>query len=148
MENVSLASLDRVSRGPWLSGRAERRLSDEFIAPLGVSADVHETVANLSGGNQQKVVLAKWLARQCKLLILDEPTRGIDIAAKAEIHRLVLDLAARGCGVLLISSEMPELLSLSTRISVMAAGRIVGELSRAEATEERLMRLMAGLPEE
>ncbi|HUN82110.1 MAG TPA: sugar ABC transporter ATP-binding protein, partial [Phycisphaerae bacterium] len=148
MKNVSLASLDRVSRGPWLSGAAERRLSDEFIAPLGVPADVHETVANLSGGNQQKIVLAKWLARHCKLLILDEPTRGIDIAAKAEIHRLVLDLAARGCGVLLISSEMPELLSLSTRICVMATGRIVGELPRAQATEERLMRLMAGLSPE
>ena len=101
--------------------------------------------AGLSGGNQQKLVLAKWLAARCRVLILDEPTRGVDVGAKAEIHALIGKLAAEGTGVLLISSELPELVALSTRILVLRDGRLVGELPRASADQESLLRLMAGL---
>jgi ABC-type sugar transport system ATPase subunit len=102
-------------------------------------------VAGLSGGNQQKIVLARWLAANSRVLILDEPTRGVDVGAKAEIHALIGDLAAQGAAVLLISSELPELLSLSRRILVLRAGRAVGELPRASATQDALLRMMAGL---
>jgi ABC-type sugar transport system ATPase subunit len=101
--------------------------------------------AGLSGGNQQKIVLAKWLASKCKILLLDEPTRGVDVGAKAEIHALIDRLARDGHGILLISSEMPELLNLSTRILVLREGRMAGELPHAQANQEALMRLMAGL---
>jgi ABC-type sugar transport system ATPase subunit len=101
--------------------------------------------AALSGGNQQKIVLTKWLAARCPVLILDEPTRGVDVGAKAEIHALIDELAAAGNAILLISSEMPEVLNLSTRILVFRGGRIAGELSRAQATQDSLMRLMAGV---
>jgi L-arabinose transport system ATP-binding protein len=98
-------------------------------------------VSKLSGGNQQKVVLGRWLARQLKLLILDEPTRGIDVGAKAEIYALIRHLADNGLAILVISSEMPELIGVSDRIVVMASGRVVGEVSRAEATEEGILAL-------
>jgi ribose transport system ATP-binding protein len=101
----------------------------------------------LSGGNQQKIVLARWLAAHSKILILDEPTRGVDVGAKAEIHALIGELAEQGAAILLISSELPELLNLSDRILVLRAGRVVGEVARAEASQERLLRLMAGLVE-
>ena len=101
--------------------------------------------AGLSGGNQQKIVLAQWLAARCRVLILDEPTRGIDVGAKAEIHALIDRLAAEGSGVLLISSELPELIALSTRVLVLRAGALVGEVARANASEEALLRLMAGV---
>jgi ABC-type sugar transport system ATPase subunit len=104
-------------------------------------------VAGLSGGNQQKVVLAKWLAAHPSILILDEPTRGVDVGAKAEIHALIGDLAKNGTAILVISSELPEVLTLSDRILVLREGRLVGELSRAAANQERLLRLMAGLAE-
>jgi ABC-type sugar transport system ATPase subunit len=106
---------------------------------------VDAVVAGLSGGNQQKIVLARWLAAQSKILILDEPTRGVDVGAKAEIHALIGELAEQGAAILLISSELPELLNLSDRILVLRAGRMVGEVARAEASQERLLRLMAGL---
>ncbi|HEX6913469.1 MAG TPA: ATP-binding cassette domain-containing protein, partial [Longimicrobium sp.] len=102
----------------------------------------------LSGGNQQKVVLARWLAARSRILMLDEPTRGVDVGAKAEIHALIAELAARGSAVLLISSELPELLSLSSRILVLRGGRVAGELPRERATQDRLLRMMAGLPDE
>jgi len=106
---------------------------------------VDTVVAGLSGGNQQKIVLARWLAAQSKILILDEPTRGVDVGAKAEIHALIGELAEQGAAILLISSELPELLNLSDRILVLRAGRMVGEVARADASQERLLRLMAGL---
>ena len=102
-------------------------------------------MAALSGGNQQKVVIAKWLARKLKVLIVDEPTRGVDVGAKAEIHGLIDELAREGCAVLLISSELPELINLSTRILIMREGRSVGELSREQANQERVVSLMAGI---
>jgi L-arabinose transport system ATP-binding protein len=98
-------------------------------------------VRKLSGGNQQKVVLARWLARKPKVLILDEPTRGIDIGAKAEIYQIIADLAKEGVALLVISSELPEVLGLADRVVVMQNGRITGELDRAEATEERILSL-------
>ena len=105
------------------------------------------SVAGLSGGNQQKIVLARWLAANSRILILDEPTRGVDVGAKAEIHALVRDLAARGNAVLLISSELPEVISLSHRLLVMRQGQLVAEVPRERATEETLLRLMAGIGE-
>ena len=129
----------------WLRLAQERRWVREFFERLrvrAVSPDV--PIATLSGGNQQKVVLAKCLVRRCRVLILDEPTRGVDVGAKAEIHRLVDELAVAGQAVLMISSELPEILHLSTRVIVMRQGRVAGILSRADATEERIMQLMAG----
>ena len=128
------------------SDRKERALVREHFQMLRVrTPDIDAPVAGLSGGNQQKIVLARWLAAQSKILILDEPTRGVDVGAKAEIHALIAELAERGAGVLLISSELPELLSLSTRILVLRAGRLVGEVAAATATQDGLLRAMAGL---
>jgi L-arabinose transport system ATP-binding protein len=98
------------------------------------------SVAGLSGGNQQKIVLAKWLAASSQILILDEPTRGVDVGAKAEIHALVGELAARGTAILVISSELPEVISLSDRIVVLRSGRVAGEMPRREATEDSVLR--------
>jgi ABC-type sugar transport system ATPase subunit len=100
---------------------------------------------NLSGGTQQKVIIARWLASKPRILIMDEPTRGIDVATKPEIHRLMKQFAKEGMGILMISSELPEILGMSDRILVMREGRIVGELSREEATQERIMSLASGL---
>jgi len=123
----------------------EREVVVDFFSKLRVKAAAPEVPAQtLSGGNQQKLVLAKWLARQCKVLILDEPTRGVDVSAKAEIHKLIAELAAAGLAVLMISSELPEVLNLSSRILVMRNGRMTGVIARQDATEERLMQLMAG----
>jgi ABC-type sugar transport system ATPase subunit len=99
----------------------------------------------LSGGNQQKVALAKWLARKCDILIVDEPTRGVDVGAKAEIHQLLDELACQGLGLIVISSELPEVMSLSRRIIVLREGRTSGELPRADFSQPALMRLMAGV---
>ncbi len=182
LHNLSLAILGRLSRFTWLRLREERAVAREFFDRLRVRAPSPDTViAGLSGGNQQKVVLARWLAARSRVLILDEPTRGVDVGAKAEIHaligelaaqgtaillisselpevlalsrrilvlragRIVGELAARGDAILLISSELPEVLSLSDRILVLRGGRVVGEVSRAEATEDGLLRLMAGV---
>ncbi|MBL8878770.1 MAG: sugar ABC transporter ATP-binding protein [Phycisphaerales bacterium] len=145
-ENTSLALLDRLRSAGFVRRAAERAVTQEYFAKLRVrTPHIDAPIAGLSGGNQQKIALAKWLARQCHVLILDEPTRGVDVAAKAEIHRLIGDLAAAGHAVLLISSEMPELLALSSRVLVMREGRIVGELSRDQATQEAVMRLMANV---
>ena len=107
--------------------------------------DIDRLVRTLSGGNQQKVVLAKWLLTQARILLLDEPTRGVDVAAKKEIYGTIADLADRGMGVLLISSELPELLGMSDRILVMREGRLVGAFARAQATEERILSCAAGV---
>ncbi|MBB4638494.1 ATP-binding cassette domain-containing protein [Longimicrobium terrae] len=149
VHNTSLPILRRLSPGGWIRRRAERALAVDYFGRMKVRTPSPETpVAGLSGGNQQKVVLARWLAAQSRILMLDEPTRGVDVGAKAEIHALITELAARGSAVLLISSELPELLALSTRIVVLRGGRIAGELHRAEATQDRLLRMMAGLADE
>ncbi|MFE2015178.1 sugar ABC transporter ATP-binding protein [Streptomyces sp. NPDC059491] len=141
-ENASLVVLDRLRRLRFVRRTAERRLAQEFADRLRVrTPSIDHEVRKLSGGNQQKVVLARWLARRPKVLILDEPTRGIDVGAKAEIYRIVADLAAEGVAVLVISSELPELLGLADRVVVMQGGRITGELDRGEATEEAILEL-------
>jgi ABC-type sugar transport system ATPase subunit len=146
LENVTLPTLRSLARAGWLRGGAERSLARDAFTRLRVrTPDLDAVTAGLSGGNQQKLVLAKWLAARCRVLILDEPTRGVDVGAKAEIHALIGRLAAEGTGVLLISSELPELVALSTRILVLRDGRLVGELARAEADPEALLRMMAGL---
>jgi ABC-type sugar transport system ATPase subunit len=148
VHNLSLAILRRLSRFGWLRRNEERAVATEFFDRLRVRASSPDAVvAGLSGGNQQKIVLARWLAARSKVLILDEPTRGVDVGAKAEIHALIGDLAAQGAAILLISSELPELLSLSHRILVLRAGRAVGEVTREAATQDGLLRLMAGLGE-
>ncbi|MBI1809975.1 MAG: sugar ABC transporter ATP-binding protein, partial [Gemmatimonadetes bacterium] len=146
-ENVTLPFADRVARRTWMSHAAEKALTTEWFGRLKVRASSTEVAcAELSGGNQQKLVLARWLAAGSRVLMLDEPTRGVDVGAKAELHARIDQLAADGHGVLLISSELPELINLSTRILVFRNGRVVGEVARVEATQELLMRLMAGLP--
>jgi ABC-type sugar transport system ATPase subunit len=146
VHNTSLPILGRLSRFGWVRRRAERRMAREYFDRLRVrTPSLDAVVAGLSGGNQQKIVLAKWLAASSRLLILDEPTRGVDVGAKAEIHTLIGELAARGTAILVISSELPEVISLSERIVVLRAGRVAGELARREATEDSVLRLMAGL---
>jgi ABC-type sugar transport system ATPase subunit len=146
LANTTLPILGRLSRWSFIRRRSERSLVGSYFERLRVRAPgVDVITAGLSGGNQQKLVLAKWLAANCQILILDEPTRGVDVGAKAEIHALIDELASRGAGVLLISSELPEVLNLCTRIIVLREGRIVGELPRATATQDALMRLMAGV---
>jgi len=146
LHNTSLSILDRLSRLSWIRRREERAMVDDYFARLRVRTPSPDAlVAGLSGGNQQKIVLARWLAAHSKVLILDEPTRGVDVGAKAEIHALISDLAATGTAILLISSELPELLGLADRLIVLREGRQAGELTRAEADQERVLRLMAGL---
>jgi inositol transport system ATP-binding protein len=106
-------------------------------------ASPEQAIDGLSGGNQQKVILARWLARNPQVLIVDEPTRGVDVGAKAEVHQILVGLASRGIAILMISSELPEILSVSDRIVTMRQGRITGEMPAVEATEEKLMALMA-----
>jgi ABC-type sugar transport system ATPase subunit len=146
-ENLTLPLLPRLSRWGWVNRRAEAQLVADTFRTLRVRAASPEVAAaSLSGGNQQKLVLARWLAARCRVLLLDEPTRGVDVGAKAEIHGLIDDLARSGSAVLLISSELPEVLNLATRVLVMREGRLVGELSREQARPEAVLRLMAGLP--
>jgi ABC-type sugar transport system ATPase subunit len=145
LANTTLPILPRLARLTWILRRRERSLAREEFERLRVrTPDLLFPAAGLSGGNQQKIVLAKWLAARCRVLLLDEPTRGVDVGAKAELHALIDRLAAQGSAVLLISSELPELIALSTRIVVLREGRVAGELAHAEASQESLMRLMAG----
>jgi L-arabinose transport system ATP-binding protein len=141
-DNISLAVPDLISRFNFVQFGTERRISAELVRRLRIKTpSLDHLVSKLSGGNQQKVVLGRWLARQPKALILDEPTRGIDVGAKAEIYRLIAQVAAQGVALLVISSELPELIGLADRILVMAGGRIAGELSRQDASEERILKL-------
>jgi rhamnose transport system ATP-binding protein len=143
--NVALASLGRLRRAGFIFRPAERRLAATWADRLRLRyGRLRDPVSTLSGGNQQKVVLAKWLARQPSLLIIDEPTRGIDIGTKAEVHRILDELAAAGTAVLMISSELPEVLGLADRVLVLHEGRLAGEFTRAEATEDKIMRAATG----
>jgi ribose transport system ATP-binding protein len=150
LSNITLPILGALlSKWSFIRRRAERALVGTYFTRLSVRApSVDAVAAGLSGGNQQKLVLAKWLAARCRVLMLDEPTRGVDVGAKAEIHALIDELASRGAGIVLISSELPEVLNLSTRIIVLREGRIAGELPRSAATQDALMRLMAGVVEQ
>ncbi|MCY4145033.1 MAG: sugar ABC transporter ATP-binding protein [Chloroflexi bacterium] len=143
-ENTSMAVLESVSRYTFINRAQEQSLASQSIEQLSIRATGTEQTTNkLSGGNQQKVVVSKWLASKPKVLIMDEPTRGIDVGAKAEIHRLMSRLAAeQGLAILMISSELPEILAMSDRILVMREGRLVGEFSRDEATQEAVAHAM------
>ena len=145
LHNFSLAALGALSRGGFIDRAAERRMAEDGIRRFSVkTSSVDEVAGRLSGGNQQKIVLGKWLANNPRLLILDEPTRGIDVGAKAEIHRLMGELAASGVAILMISSELPEVLGMSDRVLVMREGRIVAEFDRAHATSEAVGAAMMG----
>jgi ABC-type sugar transport system ATPase subunit len=141
-ENVSLAILNRISNLRLVSGTKERRIVTDMVGRLQVKTpSIEQEARKLSGGNQQKVVLARWLARKPTILILDEPTRGIDVGAKSEIYQLVARLASEGVTVIFISSELPEVLGVSDRILVMQAGRVTGIVPAASATEESVLAL-------
>ncbi len=141
--NTVLASLSRfASRIGWIKTGATRKQALDQVKALAIKTPgITQRVKNLSGGNQQKVVIAKWLTADTDILIFDEPTRGIDVGAKSEIYRLLNDLAQQGKSIIMISSELPEILRMSHRILVMCEGRITGELSSAEATQEKIMTL-------
>lgn len=144
-ENMSLTVLRTLSNSGFINYSSELNLAKSFIEKLSVRAySPMQIVGKLSGGNQQKVVIGKWLATNPKLLIMDEPTRGIDVGAKSEIHRLMSELAQQGLAILMISSELPEILGMSDRVLVMRDGRLVAEYSRAEATQESIAAAMMG----
>ena len=139
--NLTLASLRRYCRAGFIRRRAEAAIADENIRRLAIKTPHRDqSVAYLSGGNQQKVVLAKALLTDPQILILDEPTRGIDIGAKAEVHAIISGLARQGKAILLVSSELPEILALSHRILVMRVGRITAELDPRRTTQEEILK--------
>ncbi|PWV94280.1 multiple monosaccharide ABC transporter ATP-binding protein [Paenibacillus cellulosilyticus] len=141
--NISLTSLPKLSKRGVVNQNREVIIAEDFRKKMNIkSSGIHQKTGNLSGGNQQKVVLSKWILSEPDILILDEPTRGIDVGAKYEIYTIINQLAAEGKGVLVISSELPEILGMCDRIYVMNEGRITGEVDREEATQEKLMKLM------
>lgn len=147
-ENITLAALDGFRKGIHLNLGKEKNIVKEYVKKLNVKTpSIYQKVENLSGGNQQKVVLAKWLLSKCKVLILDEPTRGIDVGAKIEVYNLINELAKEGKAILVITSEIPELLGICDRVVVMARGRMSGSLSREEADQESIMTLAVGAEE-
>ena len=144
-ENVSLANLQAVARAGMIDRGREESQAQRYVEQLRIkTASVASAVESLSGGNQQKVALARWLAISPRVLMLDEPTQGVDVGSKSEIHLLMQELAARGLAVLMISSELPEILGMSDRVAVMRGGRIAGVLSREEATQERVLAMALG----
>jgi ABC-type sugar transport system ATPase subunit len=145
-ENTSMASLQRLTKFGFVIRSKERAMAQQYADKLRVKApNIDSPIAGLSGGNQQKLALAKWLARECSILIVDEPTRGIDVGAKAEIHQLLDELAMNGLGIIVISSELPEVMNLSRRILVMRERKIAGEVKRDDFSQTGLLRLMAGV---
>ena len=144
-KNTTLAALERIFPNHWLRNSVEDKYAEEYVDKLRIMLrQLSQPVRELSGGNQQKVVLSKWLLASPKIILLDEPTRGIDIGAKSEVHRLIGELAAQGLAILMISSEMPEILAMSDRIIVMREGRINGHFTREEATAERIIAAATG----
>jgi rhamnose transport system ATP-binding protein len=143
--NATLAVLREISGRLLLDPRRERRVAEGFVERFAVKTPSLDTpVGALSGGNQQKVALARWLATKPVLLVLDEPTQGVDVAAKAEIHRLIVELAEQGLAILLISSEMPEILGMCDRVAVMKGGSVAGVVERAAASQESLLGMALG----
>ena len=145
-DNISLVVIRFLSwLGVIIRHKEENQLVDDYIERLDIKTPgAMQLVRNLSGGNQQKTIIARWLAAKPKVLIMDEPTRGIDVGAKAEIHALMGQLAQEGVGVLMISSELPEILGVSDRVIVMHEGRITAEFTRDEATQESIMQAATG----
>ena len=141
-ENTTMASLERYIRSFFIDKKAEKETAEDYVGQLSIKTpSVDQLVVNLSGGNQQKVVLAKWLVRNCDILIFDEPTRGIDVGAKSEIYKLMNELAQQGKSIIMISSEMTEILRMSDRILVMCEGKKTGEIAIEDATQEAIMNL-------
>lgn len=146
--NISIAHLEPFSKHGFLNLSSERNRIEEYLTRLNVrTPDANAPIQGLSGGNQQKCVFAKWLNADCRILLADEPTRGVDVGAKREIYQLLADLSARGVAIIMVSSELPEILGLSDRILVMHEGRIMAELKRDEASEEGIMRYATGHPD-
>lgn len=140
--NISITTLQELERwGIVLSETKERLLADQFISSLGIKTPSPQSAAkNLSGGNQQKIVLAKWLATQPQVLLLDEPTRGIDINAKSEIYKLMKNLATEGMGIIMVSSELPEILAVSDRVLVICEGELTASIAIEDATEQEILK--------
>jgi len=143
--NISSANIASISRNGFLQERTEKDLAQLFVKQLNIrTPSINQFARNLSGGNQQKVIIAKWLAVKPRVLIVDEPTRGVDVGAKIEIYNLLRTMAAEGVAVVMISSELPEILGMSDRIVVIREGHFAGELDRADATEEKIMEMATG----
>jgi len=139
-DNLAMATYDRFQRGLFIAARRVRDVTEEFVQKLNIKTpSLEQLLRNLSGGNQQKVVIAKWLIRNCDILIFDEPTRGIDVGAKSEIYTLMNELIREGKSIIMISSELPEILRMSDRILVMCEGRMTGELAIEKASQEAIM---------
>jgi ribose transport system ATP-binding protein len=139
-ENITLANIDDLGKSILINKKLEKIKASKWIKDLGIKTpDVNQEVNSLSGGNQQKVVLARWLESGSQIIILNEPTRGIDVGAKIEIYKLIQDLCEKGASIIMISSELPEILSIADRILIMSKGKLTAEFSRAEATEEKLL---------
>jgi ABC-type sugar transport system ATPase subunit len=144
-ENIVLSTLDDHARAGWVDQRSVRETAQSYVEKLNIRTPyLRKKVMFLSGGDQQKVVLAKWLTMRPKILIMDEPTRGVDVGAKAEVHALMNSLAQEGMGIIIISSELPEVLGMSDRILVMHKGHVAGILERDEATQEKIMAYASG----
>ena len=143
-ENTTMATLEKFMSGPFIDKKKENKVAQEYVEQLATKTPgTDQLVVNLSGGNQQKVVIAKWLARDCDILIFDEPTRGIDVGAKYEIYELIINMAKQGKTVIVVSSEMPEILGITNRIGVMSNGRLSGIVNTKETNQEELLRLSA-----
>ncbi|MEK6570923.1 MAG: ATP-binding cassette domain-containing protein, partial [Bacteroidota bacterium] len=144
-ENISLPNLKTLLRGVFIDRKKEKDATSHYVDQLSIKTpSLAQPVEYLSGGNRQKVVLARWLFTKCKLLIFDEPTAGIDVGVKYEIYNIINQLAAKGIGIIVISSQLPELLGICSRLGVMCEGRLTGTLSREEATQEKVMTLATG----
>jgi len=145
-DNMTLPQVDDLTSGPFVSNGAEVALFDQYRDRLDIrTPGWKQTVGNLSGGNQQKIVIGKWLSMHPNVLIVDEPTRGIDVGSKSEIHKLIRELAASGYAVIVISSEMPEVLHVSDRIAAMFSGQIVRTFTSDEVTEDNLIQAISGI---
>lgn len=143
-DNVAISNLSQISKNGVISGEKEKSLVNAYVAEMAVKlADIRQPIKSLSGGNQQKLLLARWMATHPRILIVDEPTRGVDIGAKVEVHRLLFEMAQKGVAVIVISSELPEVMSVSDRIYTFCEGYLTGEMAGEDATEESLMRLMS-----
>jgi ABC-type sugar transport system ATPase subunit len=146
-ENISVCTIDKARVAGLVSAAAERRIATDIVKQLGVkTAGVEAAITSLSGGNQQKTIIGRWLLTKPKVLLLDDPTRGVDVGAKAELYRLMDQLCKEGIAIILTSSEMPELLTVSDRILVLAEGRLTAEFSRSEATEHKIMEAAMAAP--
>jgi ABC-type sugar transport system ATPase subunit len=144
-ENISLSSLDDIAKGPFVRKRRELEITRRYIEQLHIRPPAAEAgVEELSGGNRQKVVLARWLNTKARVLIFDEPTAGIDVGARYEIYTMLNELVQKGIGVIIISSELPELLGMCDRVVVMCEGSIAGVLDRNEATQEKILTMATG----